>query len=132
MQWTDGPNAGFTEGEPWFYVNENYKTVNVAAQESDPDSLLNFYCAAIALRKRLPVVREGRYVEYDRRSSKRYVYSRETQRQRLLVVCSFSEAVQSFRPPRGFDLSGAKLILQSHPDAPADTLRPYESRVYLW
>ena len=132
MQWTDGPNAGFTEGEPWFYVNDNYRSVNVADQEGDPDSLLNFYRAAIALRKRLPVVREGKYREYDKRSSRRYVYSRETERQRLLVVCAFSENEQSFRPPKGFDLSGAKLILQSYPDAPADTLRPYESRVYLW
>ena len=33
FQWTDGENAGFTEGKPWFYVNENYKEINAARQE---------------------------------------------------------------------------------------------------
>ena len=27
-QWSAEKNAGFTTGEPWFYVNENYRTVN--------------------------------------------------------------------------------------------------------
>lgn len=132
VQWTDGRNAGFTEGEPWFYVNENYRDINVARQEGEPASLLNFYRRAIALRQRLDAVRSGDYREYDRLSGKRYVYSRETGRQRLLVVCSFSERPQAFRTPQGFDLSKAKLALQSHIDAPQGTLRPYECRVYLW
>ena len=132
VQWTDGPNAGFTTGRPWFYVNENYKEVNVARAEADPDSLLHFYRRAIALRKSLPVVRDGSYQEYDASSAARYVYAREGAGQRLLVVCSFSKAKQRFRAPEGFDLGTAKLMLQNYPDAPADTLRPYECRVYLW
>ena len=132
MQWTDGPNAGFSTGKPWFYVNGNYKEVNVARSEADPDSLLNFYRRAIALRKALPVVREGAYREFDALSGKRYVYAREGARQRLLVVCSFSASAQRFRAPAGFDLSRARLVLQSRAEAPADTLAPYECRVYLW
>lgn len=132
MQWTDEENAGFTTGTPWFYVNDNYREINAASQEADPDSLLNFYRRAIDARKRLPVVRHGDYREYDRHSAKRYVYSRAYRGQRLLVVCSFSEKPQAFRPPQGFDLTTARLILQSHADAPQDSLRPYESRVYLW
>ena len=133
VQWSAEANAGFTTAEkPWFYVNDNYREVNVAAQEKDPDSLLHFYRKAIALRKSLPCVRNGEYAEYDALSSKRYVYSRSWKGQRLLVVCSFSEKAQAFRAPKGFDLGKAKLVLQSLPDAPADTLRPYECRVYLW
>ena len=29
MQWTDGENAGFTCGTPWFKVNPRYKEINV-------------------------------------------------------------------------------------------------------
>lgn len=43
MQWDSTDNGGFTTGEPWFYVNPNYQEVNVAEQEKDPDSLLQFY-----------------------------------------------------------------------------------------
>ncbi|MFR5782373.1 MAG: alpha-amylase family glycosyl hydrolase, partial [Oscillospiraceae bacterium] len=33
MQWTGGPWAGFSETRPWFYVNENYRDVNVAVEK---------------------------------------------------------------------------------------------------
>ncbi|MBE6924437.1 MAG: alpha-glucosidase [Ruminococcaceae bacterium] len=131
VQWDSSENAGFTTGKPWFYVNPNYKQINVAAQEKDPDSLLNFYRKAIKLRKSLPVVRHGTYREYFARSGKRYVYSREMEGQRLLVVCSFSDKPMKLKMPRGFDLSKAELILQTHPTA-TDILQSYESRVYLW
>ena len=36
MQWTDRPNAGFTKGEPWLRMNENYKLINVVHQQHDP------------------------------------------------------------------------------------------------
>ena len=40
VQWSAEENAGFTTGTPWFYVNENYVDVNVAAQEADENSVL--------------------------------------------------------------------------------------------
>ena len=91
VQWDDSENAGFTTGKPWLPVNENYHHVNAANQEKDPDSLLNFYRRAINLRKSLRVVREGTYKEHFHKSSKLYVYSRETEWQRLLVICSFAD-----------------------------------------
>ncbi len=51
MQWSDEPHAGFTEGEPWLRVNPNYRTINAAAEQSDPSSVWNFYKRLIALRK---------------------------------------------------------------------------------
>ena len=133
VQWSDAPNAGFTEAEkPWFYVNDNYREVNVAALEQDPDSLLNFYREAIRLRKRLPCVRHGHYREYDTQCETRYVYSRQWQGQKLLVVCAFSDQPQPFAPPEGFDLKAATLALSSHKGTDPETLLPYESRVYLW
>ena len=131
MQWDDGPNAGFTTGEPWFYVNSNYQDINVAAQEGDPDSLLEFYRKAIALRKSLPVVRHGVYREHSPMSGKQYVYTRGTEDQKLLVVCSFSDRPTKLRAPRSFPLKEARLVLSSHPDQGPD-LPPYGCRVYLW
>ncbi|MBQ3242792.1 MAG: alpha-glucosidase, partial [Oscillospiraceae bacterium] len=76
VQWDGSENAGFTTGTPWFYVNENYPQINVAQQEEDPDSILQFYRKAIALRKSLSVVRDGVYKEHFPLSRKLYVYSR--------------------------------------------------------
>ena len=131
VQWDSSENAGFTTGNPWFYVNRNFKEINVAQQEADPNSLLNFYRKAIALRKSLPVVKDGKYRDHFFMSGKRYVYSRSDGKQKLLVMCSFSKLPISVKVPAGFDLGKAKLILQIYPEA-KDMLQPYEARVYLW
>ena len=128
MQWSDEANAGFTTGKPWFYVNQNYKEINVAAEERDPDSLLNFYRRAVALRKSLPVVRYGTYRERLRASGKLYVYEREYEGARLLVVCSFSDKPVTL--PRRIMRGAGELILCNYPDGDSPTLRPYEARVY--
>ncbi len=133
VQWDDSAHAGFTTAEkPWFYVNENYKQINVAAQEEDPDSILNFYRRAIALRKKLSCVRFGDYREFRKRSKKLYVYARQNQRQKILVVCSFSKKASRFHAPREFDLHTARLALCNYNTVKKNVLQPYECRVYLW
>ena len=131
VQWDSSENAGFTTGKPWFYVNQNYKEINAAKQEADPNSLLNFYRKAIKLRKSLPVVKDGTYKDHFFMSGKRYVYSRDDGKQKLLMMCSFSKQDIPVRIPHGFDLSRGKLVLHSYPDV-KDKLQPYEARVYLW
>ena len=132
MQWDESENAGFTTGEPWFYVNQNYQKINVAEQEEDPDSILNFYRKAIELRKSLSCVRYGKYREYRKLSGKHYIYSRQDNRQKILVVCSFSDKPTYFFAPRDFYLPAAELILQNYRHIKKHTLQPYECRVYLW
>lgn len=131
VQWDSTEHAGFTTGQPWFYVNPNYPKINAAQQMQDPDSLLNFYKKAIALRKSLKVVRHGTYREYYPGSSRVYVYSRVLEDQKLLVICSYSEKPTALKVPRGFDLTKGKLILTNYPSQSAK-LQPYECRVYLW
>ena len=138
VQWSREANAGFTSADamPWISVNPNYTEINVADQEKDPDSVLNFYRKAIALRKSLSVVRHGSYREYGRLSGKFYTYEREMEGQRLLVICSFAKQNAVYRAPKGFDLSKAELILNNYTEVPCFgngfTARPYETRVYLW
>ena len=132
VQWSDAENAGFTTGSPWFYVNQNYSQINVAQQEADPDSILNFYKKAIDLRKSLPVVKEGTYRELLKLHPSIYCYVREMEGQRLLVVCSFAKRNVHFRLPRGFDPKTATLVLQNYSHPAHNFLQPYETRVYLW
>ena len=132
VQWTAGKNAGFSEADPWFYVNDNYKEINVEKEDKDPSSVLNFYRKAVALRKSLPVVKNGSYKEHFKSSKKLYVYSRETDSQKLLVICSYSDKAEHFNPPRGFNLMRGELILSNYDSVAPKTLKPYEARVYLW
>ena len=131
VQWDDSDNAGFSTHTPWFYVNENYKEVNVRAQEADENSVLNFYRRAIALRKELSAVRHGKYKELYKCSSKVYTYLREDDKQKLLVICSFSEKNAKCRIPKDFEISKAKLVLANYTERDDALLKPYEARVYL-
>jgi glycosidase len=58
MQWTAGPNAGFTTGDPAVPLVTGGpfgpERVNVAGQRRDPESLLNWMERAIRARKELP------------------------------------------------------------------------------
>ena len=135
MQWSAEEHAGFTSGTPWFHINENYKEINAAAALADPDSILNFYKKAIALRKRLPVVQNGNYQDYYKNSNELYVYARETKEQKLLVICSFTDRPVRFRAPYNFSLSDMTLLLSNYPvsdTADSFLTRPYETRVYLY
>lgn len=61
MQWTAGPHGGFTHGAsaPWLPMHPRFETVNVAAQEHDPTSLLSCYRRLLALRKERPALSMG-------------------------------------------------------------------------
>ncbi len=133
MQWSAEPNAGFTSGTPWFSVNDNYREINVAAQEDDPNSLLRFYRDAIAIRKRLKVIRDGDYVDHQRWSGSLFVYSRSLGSEKVLVICSFVERPVHFRAPKGFDLARGELLLKNYGDGLSENgfiTQPYECRVY--
>ncbi len=60
MPWEEGeaPN-GFSSARPWLPVKPNHSALNVAAQNADPESTLNFYRAMIAFRKAHPVLLDG-------------------------------------------------------------------------
>ena len=132
VQWDSSENAGFTTGKPWFYVNQNYQDINVAKQEADPDSVLNFYRKAVALRKSLSCVRYGEYREYQKLSGRHYLYSMDDGQQKILVVCSFAKKNTPFRAPKGFRPEDGELILCNYPKPLEGCLQPYECRVYLW
>lgn len=136
MQWTDGENAGFTTGKPWFFVNDNYKSINVQAQEEDPDSLLNFYRALLQFRREQSVALWGDYREHLPDDRHLYVYERNYEGKKLLVICAFGKEAVRFEAPEGIDLNKGSLVLSNYDlnfiIANGFTTRPYELRVYLF
>lgn len=137
VQWTSGKNAGFTTADkPWFYINKNYTEVNVEAAENDPDSILNYYRKLLKFRKENEIVIYGDFKEHYHDSDKMYVYERNYEGKRMLVVCSFSEKIERFTAPKGFDLAKAKVVLGNYDciNSGFDSfnLRPYEAKVFLF
>lgn len=136
MQWSDAEYAGFSTATPWFYVNSNYKEINVESQLDDPDSLLNFYRSALLFRRDNPLVIYGRYKEYYPEGKELYVYERSYDERRLLVVCSFTEEPVRFDTPADYELEKGKRVFSNYEEnyiiSNGFTTRPYEMRVYLF
>ena len=102
MQWSAEDNAGFTEGTPWLYVNPNYTKINVEAQQSDRDSVLNWYRAMISLRKN-PQYKEtvvyGDTVPVLENVHNIMAYYRKSEDQTLLVIGNYQTGAQAVELP---------------------------------
>lgn len=136
VQWDDSENAGFTTGTPWFPVNKNYKQINAKNELENPDSILNHYKKLIKFKKENEVAIYGDYKEHYKNSSKLYVYERNYNGKRLLVINSFVEEGVAFEAPEGFNLDDGEAILCNYDtnfvQGNGFKTRPYETRVYLF
>lgn len=135
MQWTAGPNAGFTSGEPWIKVNPNHTEINVAAAAADPDSILHHYRRLIGLRKANPVIVHGRYEVILEDHPQIWAFTRTLAADRLLVVLNFSGERPVLELPAGIPPQGNTLLIANYPVDPAESLealalRPWEARAY--
>lgn len=98
MQWNDGLDAGFSTAPPDKLYEPlisdpvyGYQRVNVAAQEHDPNSLLNWTRRALQIRRQHPVFGRGelRWLEVDNCSILAYV--RTALDEALVVVNNLSD-----------------------------------------
>ncbi|QBQ53930.1 alpha-amylase family glycosyl hydrolase [Nitrosococcus wardiae] len=100
MQWDNREHAGFTSGQPWLPVAEDFSTVNVAVQHNDPHSLLNLYRRLINLRRCEPTLISGAYISVPRKDPF-IAYQRQGGERRLLVVLNLSAEPQNFNIGEG-------------------------------
>jgi alpha-glucosidase len=61
MQWSEADGAGFTTGEPWLPLSDDYPTVNVTAESADPLSMLTLYRELLKLRAAHAALSMGAY-----------------------------------------------------------------------
>ena len=132
VQWSAEENAGFSTGTPWFHVNPNYKEINVAAAEADPDSILNYYRAILKLRKEYKdTAIYGEYKEHLKRDKRVMVYDKIAEDgSKLTVVINLSDKTVSARRAKKFVDADAKRLIGNYKGSMADMLKPYEAHVF--
>ena len=129
MQWTAGPHAGFTDGDPWMMVNPNYTEINAAAALADPDSVFYTYQKLIALRKAHRVFVEGDFTLLYPEDEQVFAYLRRGAGQEMLVAVNLSGRSAPFDLPEAFEGRAPLLATQGTPLAGA--LRPWEALICL-
>ena len=114
VQWNDEKNAGFTTGIPWLMVNPNYTKINVAAQETDENSVLAFYKKMTALRK-TPEYKEtfvyGDVIPFEEERHNLMAYHRKADKD-VLVIGNFQRERQSVTLPEEVE----NILLNNYPD----------------
>jgi len=98
MQWDGSRFAGFSSVNPWLRLHPDAAERNVAAQNADPASLLNFTRTLIALRRAHPALRSGDFSVRDSRGSL-LVYRRSGAGESVLVAMNFGRREQPFSIP---------------------------------
>ena len=129
MQWTAGPNAGFTTGTPWMRVNPNYTAINAEAALADPASVFYTYQKLIALRKANPVFAAGDFTLLCPGDTQVFAYLRRGGGQTMLVAANLSGQDAAFALPADFAAVPPALATQGAPTP--GTLRPWEAAVYI-
>ena len=125
MQWDNSKNAGFSSGETWQPVNENYTTINAASEEEDSDSVLNWYRKLLALRKSSDVLIRGTYREILPESEELFAFAREFDGREIITVANFTG--ESVKLPE--ELAGRRVLLSSEGEINAKELAPFEARI---
>ena len=85
-QWSDGKNAGFTEGTPWLEVTANYKDINAEKQIKDKDSIYSFYKNLVAMRKDKDVISKGTIEFFEKENEDVLAYRRTCGEEELIVL----------------------------------------------
>ena len=137
MQWSEGKNAGFTTEKPWINLNPNYqKGINVATQEKDENSVLNYFKKMVQLRKEHLGLVYGTYRLLLKDSEEVYAYSRTFEQERYLILLSFTTATTTVQIDE-IDFSKADLLISNETLANSQTLsnsftlKPYQAAVYM-
>ncbi|MBM7829833.1 oligo-1,6-glucosidase [Agromyces cerinus] len=118
-------DGGFTSGTPWI-AGDGDDSINVAAEEGDPDSVLEWHRTLIALRREHPALVYGETV-VERSAPRVWRYRRVHGAGEFLVVLNLGDSpARTAAPGSGWRLE----LASSGSGSGSGRLAPYEARVY--
>ncbi len=139
MQWTPGPNAGFSTVASWLPVPPSAQTRNVESESGDPNSILNFYKRLLALRHTEKALLYGDYLALNPDDASVLSYLRRYKEETILVVLNFSAAPQTITfdlAPQGLGAAKVQTLLTSDTAQPASgslrsvSLAPFSACIF--
>ena len=114
MQWDASPNAGFTVGEPWLPLADDFREHNVAVERADPTSMLSLVRRLLALRRRESALEIGSYEGITTDADDVLAYLREGAGKRFGIVLNLSGDPE----PRALENQNwwGRIVLSTHLD----------------
>ncbi len=109
MCWDDSLYAGFSDTKPWIRVHSNARTENLKTDLSSPKSVFRFYQQLLKLRASCDAVKKGSFRVHSHAEDNFFIYTRQWQEERILVICNFGECSQIQT-----DFSCGRLLLSNY------------------
>ncbi len=97
MQWDSSDNAGFTSGEPWLPLMDNFTKVNVEVEKNREDGILQFYKSLIKLRNNEPALQIGNYIPVLAEGNM-LSYIREHSEKKFLIALNLGDSEENCEP----------------------------------
>lgn len=91
MHWTNGEQAGFTDGTPWIPLAPEGLEANAEDERKDRDSVFHHYRRLIELRKQSSVPAYGDLTMLPLEDEWMFLYTREAEGERWMVLINFSD-----------------------------------------
>lgn len=129
MQWrSDQAHAGFTAGQPWIPVNDNFTEINVAQNLAEKDSVFATYQQLIQYRKDHDIVVKGDFQLLYPDHPAVFAYKRQWQDDAFVVFANVSEEEQTVDVA---ELSLNDVIINNYDEVTVRdgqlTLEPYQA-----
>ena len=129
MQWrSDQAHAGFTVGQPWIPVNNNFTEINVAQNLSEKDSVFATYQQLIQYRRDHDIVVKGDFQLLYPDHPAVFAYKRQWEDDAFVVFANVSEEVQTVHVA---ELSLNDVIINNYDEVTVRdgqlTLEPYQA-----
>lgn len=129
MQWRgDQAHAGFTVGQPWIPVNDNFTEINVAQNLAEKDSVFATYQQLIQYRKDHDIVVKGDFQLLYPDHPAVFAYKRQWQDDAFVVFANVSEEEQTVDVA---ELSLNDIIINNYDEVTVRdgqlTLEPYQA-----
>ncbi|API88316.1 alpha,alpha-phosphotrehalase [Marinilactibacillus sp. 15R] len=133
MQWNKEKNAGFSSGEPWLKVSENFTELNTE-NEIVSKQIRDYYKKLIQLRKEYPIIQEGSYEPFELGHQSVFGYIRKYEDKKLLVLNHFyaDEAIVKI-PKELLDMDASYLVGNRNERILEEPfmMQPYETVAFL-
>lgn len=130
MQWDASPNAGFTQGKPWYKVNPDYKQINVKTDKASKKSVFKYYQKLIDLRHKEDTLTKGKYQELMPDDSNIFAYYRILRDKCWLIVVNMTNHEIESDEIKDFIKSYTKVILHNYESKKiSNILAPYEAYI---
>ena len=127
MTWSDALHNGFSAGQPWISIPEEYAALNAKLQAGQNDSVLAYYQGLAKLRQESEVLLQGCYEELLQDNEKIYAFRRVFEAEEICVLVNFSTQEASFELA---ELGEMKRVYGNYPDVKQGALRSLEARIY--